>query len=58
MLNGAVLVPEKTANSASVKICRDYFSYKGLIERIDEEGWLGDKDSNLGSQIQSLTSYH
>ena len=24
----------------------------------NEKDWLGDKDSNLGSQIQSLTSYH
>ena len=27
-------------------------------EKIEKKGWLGDKDSNLGSQIQSLTSYH
>ena len=26
-------------------------------EKIEKKGWLGDKDSNLGSQIQSLTAY-
>ena len=28
------------------------------VEGTEERVWLGDKDSNLGSQIQSLTSYH
>jgi hypothetical protein len=40
-------------------------SAEALSESLEAEaveclgkGWLGDKDSNLGSQIQSLTSYH
>ena len=28
------------------------------LEGAEEKLWLGDQDSNLGSQIQSLTSYH
>jgi len=25
---------------------------------VEREEWLGDEDSNLGRQIQSLSSYH
>ena len=28
-----------------------------VVERMEERDWLGDQESNLGSQIQSLTSY-
>ncbi len=28
------------------------------LENRGQNLWLGDQDSNLGSQIQSLTSYH
>lgn len=49
-----------TANMTDL-ISPDLLKAEGAPEVVDSvgrEGWLGDEDSNLGRQIQSLSSYH